>query len=59
MSTPRIRLKFGHKLFLSHFLAVVLVSGSIGSFFYQCNRQPDAEPAFPTQEQRRFVEPEH
>ena len=34
MSTPRIRLKFGHKLFLSHFLAVILVSGSVGSFFY-------------------------
>jgi HAMP domain-containing protein len=34
MSAPRIRLKFGHKLFLSHFLAVVLVSGSVGSFFY-------------------------
>jgi len=34
MFSSRIRLKFGHKLFLSHFLAVVLVSGSIGSFFY-------------------------
>lgn len=34
MSAPPIRLKFGHKLFLSHFLAVVLVSGSVGSFFY-------------------------
>lgn len=34
MSSPRIRLKFCHKLFLSHFLAVVLVSGSVGSFFY-------------------------
>lgn len=34
MSVPRIRLKFGHKLFLSHFLAVILVSGSVGSFFY-------------------------
>jgi methyl-accepting chemotaxis protein len=34
MSTPRILLKFGHKLFLSHLLAVVLVSGSVGSFFY-------------------------
>ncbi len=34
MAAPRIRLKFGHKLFLSHFLAVVLVSGSVGSFFY-------------------------
>jgi HAMP domain-containing protein len=34
MSAPRTRLKYGHKLFLSHFLAVVLVSGSVGSFFY-------------------------
>ena len=34
MSVPQLRLKFGHKLFLSHFLAVVLVSGSVGSFFY-------------------------
>ncbi len=34
MSAPRIPLKFGHKLFLSHFLAVILVSGSVGSFFY-------------------------
>lgn len=34
MSAPGIQLKFGHKLFLSHFLAVVLVSGSVGSFFY-------------------------
>ena len=34
MSAPRFRLKFGHKLFLSHFLAVILVSGSVGSFFY-------------------------
>lgn len=34
MSAPRIRLKFAHKLFLSHFLAVILVSGSVGSFFY-------------------------
>jgi HAMP domain-containing protein len=31
---PRIRLRFGLKLFLSHFLAVLLVSGSIGTFFY-------------------------
>jgi HAMP domain-containing protein len=31
---PRIRLQFGLKLFLSHFLAVLLVSGSIGTFFY-------------------------
>ncbi len=34
MSAPRIQLKYGHKLFLSHFLAVALVSGSVGSFFY-------------------------
>ena len=34
MSARQIRLKFGHKLFLSHFLAVILVSGSVGSFFY-------------------------
>ena len=33
-AAPKIRLKFGHKLFLSHFLAVILVSGSVGSFFY-------------------------
>lgn len=32
--TSAVRLKFGHKLFLSHFLAVILVSGSVGSFFY-------------------------
>jgi len=31
---PRIRLRFGPKLFLSHFLAVLFVSGSIGTFFY-------------------------
>lgn len=31
---PRLRLRFGLKLFLSHFLAVFLVSGSIGTFFY-------------------------
>ena len=31
---PRIRLRFGMKLFLSHFLAVLLVSGSVGTFFY-------------------------
>jgi methyl-accepting chemotaxis protein len=31
---PHIRLKFGHKLFLSHFIAVLLVSGSIGTLFY-------------------------
>ncbi|MDA8138756.1 MAG: HAMP domain-containing protein [Desulfobacteraceae bacterium] len=30
----RIRLKFSLKLFLSHFIAVLLVSGSIGTFFY-------------------------
>jgi len=33
-TAPRFRLKFGPKLFLSHFLAVLLVSGSIGTFFY-------------------------
>jgi HAMP domain-containing protein len=32
--TPRIRLRFGLKLFLSHFIAVLLVSGSVGTFFY-------------------------
>jgi HAMP domain-containing protein len=31
---PRIKLRFSLKLFLSHFLAVLLVSGSIGTFFY-------------------------
>ncbi len=31
---PRIRLRFGPKLFISHFMAVLLVSGSIGTFFY-------------------------
>lgn len=31
---PRIRLRFGLKLFLSHFMAVLLVSGSIGTLFY-------------------------
>ncbi|MFZ1985788.1 MAG: HAMP domain-containing protein [Desulfatitalea sp.] len=31
---PRIRLRFGLKLFISHFMAVLLVSGSIGTFFY-------------------------
>ncbi len=30
-----MRLPLGRKLFLSHFLAVVLVSGSVGSYFYQ------------------------
>lgn len=30
-----MRLKFGNKLFLSHFLAVFLVSGSVGTFFYR------------------------
>jgi len=35
MSSPsRLRLRFGPKLFISHFLAVLLVSGSIGTFFY-------------------------
>jgi hypothetical protein len=28
---PRLRMRFGLKLFLSHFMAVLLVSGSIGS----------------------------
>jgi HAMP domain-containing protein len=32
--TPRIRLRFGLKLFLSHFIAVLLISGSVGTFFY-------------------------
>jgi HAMP domain-containing protein len=31
---PHIRLRLGLKLFLSHFVAVVLVSGSVGTFFY-------------------------
>jgi len=31
---PHIRLRFGLKLFLSHFVAVVLVSGSVGTYFY-------------------------
>ncbi|MDL2320997.1 HAMP domain-containing protein [Desulfosarcina sp. OttesenSCG-928-B08] len=31
---PRIRPKIALKLFLTHFLAVLLVSGSIGTFFY-------------------------
>ena len=31
---PHIRLRLGLKLFLSHFVAVVLVSGSIGTYFY-------------------------
>ncbi|WP_157067394.1 hypothetical protein [Desulfosarcina cetonica] len=31
---PHLRMKFGLKLFFSHFLAVILVSGSIGTFFY-------------------------
>jgi len=34
MKTVKIRLPIAKKLFLSHFLAVVLVSGSIGTFFY-------------------------
>jgi HAMP domain-containing protein len=33
-TASRFRLKYGLKLFLSHFLAVFLVSGSIGTFFY-------------------------
>jgi HAMP domain-containing protein len=32
--SPRIKLRFSLKLFLSHFLAVLLVSGSMGTFFY-------------------------
>jgi HAMP domain-containing protein len=31
---PHIRLRLSLKLFLSHFVAVVLVSGSVGTFFY-------------------------
>jgi methyl-accepting chemotaxis protein len=31
---PQIRLRFGLKLFLSHFVAVILVSGSVGTYFY-------------------------
>jgi diguanylate cyclase (GGDEF)-like protein len=31
---PKIRLAIQKKLFLSHFLAVLLVSGSIGAYFY-------------------------
>jgi HAMP domain-containing protein len=34
MSRSSIQLKFSLKLFLSHFIAVLLVSGSIGTFFY-------------------------
>jgi HAMP domain-containing protein len=34
MRLPPIRLRFGPKLFISHFMAVLLVSGSIGTFFY-------------------------
>ncbi|MBN1531159.1 MAG: HAMP domain-containing protein [Spirochaetes bacterium] len=30
----RLRIRFGTKLFLSHFIAVFLVSGSVGTFFY-------------------------
>lgn len=30
----RLRISFGLKLFLSHFLAVIFVSGSIGTYFY-------------------------
>jgi HAMP domain-containing protein len=33
-SALRIRIPFGSKLFLSHLLAVFLVSGSVGTFFY-------------------------
>ncbi len=31
---PRLRLRFASKLFISHLLAVFLVSGSVGTFFY-------------------------
>ena len=31
---PKIRLAIQKKLFLSHFLVVLLVSGSIGTYFY-------------------------
>ncbi|MBN1829889.1 MAG: HAMP domain-containing protein [Deltaproteobacteria bacterium] len=34
MSRPRIRLRYGSKLFLSHLVAVILVSGSVGTYFY-------------------------
>ncbi len=34
LSLRRIRLRFGPKLFLSHLIAVILVSGSVGTFFY-------------------------
>jgi len=31
---PQVKLRYGSKLFLSHLLAVFLVSGSVGSYFY-------------------------
>lgn len=34
MLLAKIRLRFGSKLFLSHLVAVILVSGSVGTFFY-------------------------
>lgn len=34
MRIPRIRMRFGIKLFLSHLAAVLIVSGSVGTFFY-------------------------
>ena len=34
MKTPQIRFRYSTKLFLSHILAVILVSGSVGTFFY-------------------------
>jgi hypothetical protein len=34
MFSSGIQLRFGPKLFISHFMAVLLVSGSIGTFFY-------------------------
>jgi HAMP domain-containing protein len=34
MPFAKLRLRFGTKLFLSHLVAVILVSGSVGTFFY-------------------------
>jgi HAMP domain-containing protein len=31
---PQIRMRFGIKLFFSHLIAVLIVSGSVGTFFY-------------------------
>lgn len=33
-SEPKVRLRYSTKLFMSHLLAVFLVSGSVGTFFY-------------------------